>query len=193
MKEVTIRPARFKNRDDRDQARVLLARKAMWELLAAARSQVGQLRWINEGGLELEDFATCLDTGGLHPWLKEWKQKRGGAANRPTASARELHAQRLMCLATVALERAFSMTRAEARDIVARKAARVFERPPTAKAIEHWQQANQPPFSAADEQVLAAAINRSRVGEPGGRDRLVDYFIGIAHTVMTPGTLIGTD
>jgi hypothetical protein len=92
----------------------------------------------------------------------------------------------------VALERAFSLPRAQARDIVARKAARVYERPPTAKAIEHWQ-ANQPPLSGAAEQVLAAAIIRSRVGEPGGRDRLVDHFIGIAHTVMTPGTLIGTE
>jgi hypothetical protein len=192
VKEVTVRPARFKNRDDRDRARVLLARKAMWELLAAARSQVGPLVWINEGGLELEDFATCLDTGALHPWLEEWKQKRGGAANRPMASPRELHAQRLICLATVALERAFSLTRAEARDIVARKAARVFDKPPTAKAIEHWQ-ANQPALSAADEQVLARAINSSRVGEPGGRDRLADYFIGIAHMVMTPGTVIGTE
>jgi hypothetical protein len=189
MKEVTIGPPKFKNRDDRDQERVRLARKVMWELLAAARSRVGLLRWVNEGGLELEDLAKCLDTGGLHPWLKEWKQKRAGAANRPTPSARERQAQRLIVLATLALERAFSMRRAEARDIVARKAAGVFERSLTAKVIEHWQ-ASRRPLSAGDEHALAAAINRSRVGEPGGVDRVVDYFIAIAHGVLTPGTLI---
>jgi hypothetical protein len=186
---ITIEPPKFKNRDDRDRTRVILARHAMWELLAAAKKQMGVLRWINEGWLELEEFATCLDTGGLHPWLKEWKQKRSGAANRPTSSERELYAQHLICLATVALERAFSLTRAQARDIVARKAARLFARPPSVKAIEHWQ-ANQPPLSAVNEQVLVAAIDGSRVGEPGGHDRLVDHFIAAAHAFITPGTLI---
>jgi hypothetical protein len=192
MKEVTVRPAIFKNREDRDQARALLARKLLWQLIASAKSHMGAVRWHNEGGVELEEFAICLDAGRLHPLLTQWRQKRGGAANRSPFSAREQHAQRFIYLATVALERVHSLTRAEAREIVAKKVARLFDHPPSAKAIEHWQ-ANQPPLSPADWQVIAAAIHRSRVDQPGGRERLVDYFVGLAHAVMTPGTLIGTE
>jgi hypothetical protein len=142
--------------------------------------------------LELEEFAICLDAGLLHPLLVQWRQKRGGAANKSPFTARELHAQRFICLATTALERVHSLTRTEAREIVAKKAARLFDHPPSRKAIEHWQN-NQLPLSPADWQMIAAAINRSRVDEPGGRERLVDYFVGLAHTALTPGTLIGTE
>jgi hypothetical protein len=118
-----VLPARFRNREDRDRARALLARKMLWELLAAARSQLGPLRWINEGGLEAEEFLEC-------------------------------------------------------------------ERPPSTKTIEHWQD-RQPLRSPSDEQTLANGIHASRIDEPGGRARLIDYFIGIAHAALTPGTLVG--
>ena len=174
-----------------------MARKVLWELIDAAKSQVGPFRWLHEGGIELEELAMCLDSGALHPWLKEWKEKI--AANRPTASARELHAQWLMCLATKALERMYSppLTQARARELVAKKAARLFDNPPTAKAIEHWQDRHWPdrqaPLSGAEEQALANAIHRSRASEPGGQDRLIDFFIGIAHMVMTPGVRVEAD
>jgi hypothetical protein len=41
-KEVTIRPTVFKNREDRDRAQMLLARKALTEMLDAALRQWGQ-------------------------------------------------------------------------------------------------------------------------------------------------------
>jgi hypothetical protein len=192
MKEITIWPAKFKNREDRDQARALLARKVLWELLAAAESQVGPLRWISEGGLEAAEFLERLDAGRWHPLLKQWWERRKTANHRPAASARERHAQKLLYLATVALDRAISLGPGEARDIVARRAARLFEEPPTAKKIEHWQ-ANQPPLSTGDWQVLATAISGTRSSEPGGDERLADFFIGIAHAVMSPGTLISTE
>jgi hypothetical protein len=191
MKEVMVRPAKFRNREDRDQARALLARKVLWELLAAARSQVGPLRWLNEGGLEAEGFLEALDAGYPHPLLDAWRHKKR-TAGRPPASARERHAQRIMCLATVALERAISLGVGEAREIVAERAKRLFEPPPTAKKIEHWQEAQLTLLSAADEQVLARAISSSRIGEPGDRERLADYFVGIAHLALTPGTRVGT-
>jgi hypothetical protein len=192
VKQVTVRPPIFKNREDRDRARMLLARKCLWELIAAAKSQVDPLRWLKEGGVELEEVALCLDHGGMHPYLKEWKHKRAGAANRPSPTAREHNARSLMCLATVALDRVFSLGRGEAREIVAKAAAKLFDNPPTAKALEHWQD-NQPPLSPAAEQVLATAIAQSRVHEPGGQDRLANYFIGIAAMHMNPGLRIDAE
>jgi hypothetical protein len=97
-----------------------------------------------------------------------------------------------MVLAVVALERAISLGVGEAREIVAERAKRLFEEPPTAKMLEHWR-AEQPLLTVADEQVLARAISSSRIGEPGDRERLTDYFIGIAHYRATPGAVAGIE
>jgi hypothetical protein len=151
------------------------------------------VRAAKEGVIELWDFSIALDTGGMHPWLKDWQEKRAGAANRPPATARERHAQWYICLATVALDRVFSLGVGEARKLVAKKAARVFFDPvPTHRTIEHWQ-GRQPPLSPETEQVLAKAIAESRVNEPGGRDRLIDVFIGHAQIAMNPGLWIDTE
>jgi hypothetical protein len=193
MKEVKALVTKYKSREERDWARAQLARKVLGELLYAASSQVGPQRWINEGGLEAQEFLEALDEGRWHPLLKQWQQRRRTAPHRRAASARERQAQRFICLAVVALERMFSLGPGEAREEVAKKSARVFDRPPTAKMIEHWQD-EQPLRSAADEQFLAEIITRSRPHEPGGRERLLDNFIGLAHAVLTPGTtLIDTD
>ena len=95
-------------------------------------------------------------------------------------------AQQFICLGVMALERMFSLGPGEARKEIAKKAARVFDQPPTAKTIEHWQD-NQPLLSPDVERWLAKSISTSRVDEPGGRERLLDNFIGAAHAVMTPG------
>jgi hypothetical protein len=41
--------------------------------------------------------------------------------------------------------------------------------------------------------VLANAITKSRVNQPGGKDRLIDYFVGIALIHMNPGLRIDTE
>jgi hypothetical protein len=193
MKEVKALVVRYKNREERDWARAQLARKVLGDVLHAASSQVGPQRWINEGGLEAQEFLEALDAGRWHPLLKQWQERRSTAPHRRSASARERQAQRLIVLATAALERYFSLGVGEAREEVAKKAARVFEPPPTAKTIEHWQD-NQPVRSEAEERWLADTVSSSRVDEPGGRERLLDNFIGLAHAVMTPGTtLIDTE
>jgi len=190
MKEVKALVNRYRSREERDWARAQLARKVLGELLHAASSQVGPQRWINEGGLEAQEFLEALDEGRWHPLLRQWREKRRTAPHRPRASVRERQAQRLICLAVVALERMFSLGPGEAREEIAQKAARVFEPPPTAKMIEHWQD-NQPLLpSAAEEQWLVKTNSASRVDEPGGRDRLLDNFIGLEHAVLTPGTTL---
>jgi hypothetical protein len=185
--DVIVLPPKFANRSDRKRAQVLLARKVLWELIAAAKIQAGAIRWINEGGLELEEMAEALDTGAPHPLLKAWDEKKRAIGHRSPATAREKHAQRVLCLAAAALERVVSLSREEAREVVAKAAVRVFQPPPTAKAIEHWQ-ADQQLRSPADEVVLANAITAAG----GDRDRLLSYFIGIACAATVPGTLLGT-
>jgi hypothetical protein len=193
MKEVKAVVVKYKSREERDWARAQLARKVLGDLFAAASSQVGPQWWINEGGLEAHDFLEALDAGRWHPLLKEWQARRQRAPHRRGALARERLAQRLICFAVAALETYFSMGVGEAQEEMAKKAARVFDQPPTKKTIEHWQ-ANQPPRSEAEERWLAKTVSGSRLDEPGGRERLLDNFIGLAHAVMTPGTtLIDTE
>jgi hypothetical protein len=193
MKEVKALIVRYKSREERDWARAQLARKVLGELLHAASSQVGPQRWINEGGLEAQEFLECLDNGRWHPLLKEWKRKGKTAPHRRAASARERLAQRLICFGVAALERYFSLGVGEAREEVAKKAARLFEQSPTAKTIEHWQD-SQPVRSEVEERWLADTVSSCRLDKPGGRERLIDNFIGLAHAVLTPGTtLIDTE
>jgi hypothetical protein len=192
MKEVKALVTRYKSREERDWARAQLARKVLWDMLNAAQRQVGPQRWINEGGLEAQEFLEALDAGCGHPLLDAWRHKKR-TTGRPPATARERLAQQLICLGVVALERYFSLGAGEAREEVAKKAARVFEQPPSAKTIEHWQD-NQPLLSPATEQWLAKTVTSSRIDEPGGRERLLANFIGLAHAVLTPGTaLIDSD
>ena len=63
-------------RKDIEKARALLARKFLWELLAAAKQQVDVATWCKEGGLEAEDFLDAIDSGRPHPLLRSWKNAR---------------------------------------------------------------------------------------------------------------------
>jgi hypothetical protein len=188
-KEVTIRPATFRNTKDRDKARTLQARALLAELIVAEIDRVGRLRWAAKGGLELEEIYNCLEFGGVHPLLKEWTGKRSGFTNRPPTSPRELHSQWLVCMATIALVRAYNLTQAEAREVVAKKAARMFDRAPTAKAIEHWEARRSKKLHPDEEQMLATAVHNNKI-QGGKRDDLAEYFIGIANAIMAPAMLI---
>ena len=126
-------------------------------------------------------------TGRWHPLLKRWKERKATvAANRQTPTTRELLARRLVVLAVIALERTESFdTKDEAREAVAKAAARLFENPPSAETIHHWHRALEPPVGPKDEKVLAEGIARAK-----DREALIIHFVGLAHMVMTPAPFL---
>jgi hypothetical protein len=67
-------------REDIHEARALLARKFLWELLAAAKQQVDVATWCKEGGLEAEDLLDAIDSGRPHPWLRSWEERKATEA-----------------------------------------------------------------------------------------------------------------
>ena len=103
-------------RKDIEKARALLARKFLWELLAAAKQQVDVATWCKEGGLEAEDLLDAFDSGRPHPLLRSWQERKATvAANRPTPSPRELHARHWAVLLCAALERRAGLDKQQAR------------------------------------------------------------------------------
>jgi hypothetical protein len=107
-------------REDIQEARALLARKFLWELLAAAEQQVDVATWCKEGGLEAEDLLDAIDSGRPHPLLRSWEERKATvAANRPAPSRRELRARHLAVLLCAALERA-GLGKRQARQQVSR-------------------------------------------------------------------------
>jgi hypothetical protein len=180
MKEITIRPNKFSKQPHRDRGREVAASHFIRQLLAQAKTQIDVVNWINLGGLDAEEFMECLDTGRPHPLLKKWRNLKA-TGGRPGPTSRELHARRAIVLAVIALERAVSITNVEARKTVAKAAAAVFDKPPSHEVIGNWHDA-QPPLTPGDQQVLANAIARAKDDSKA----LIDYFIGLAHGIMTP-------
>ena len=146
-------------REDIQEARALLARKCLWESLAAAKTQVDDATWCKEGGLEAEDLLDAIDSGRPHPLLRSWEERKATvAANRPAPSRRELHARRLSVLLCTALERA-GLDKQQARKQVSRLLASqpgLFSHPPSDHALERWQRA-ETALTPADECVIANA------------------------------------
>jgi hypothetical protein len=191
MKKITIRPdIKLTKRPERDKARELAAASFLWNLVVHAKTQLDFVTWINEGGLDAEEFMECLDTGHWHPLLRRWDTLKGtSSANRPPPTARELYARRLIVLATIVLERVVSLDKQEARERVAKAVAEVFDNPPSAETIRRWQRELKPPINAADERVLATAITHAQ----GDSTALVIYFRGLAHTVMSPAPITNVE
>jgi hypothetical protein len=169
-------------REDIQEARALLARKCLWELLAAAKAQVDVATWCKEGGLEAEDLLDAIDSGRPHPLLRSWEERKATvAANRPRPSLRELHARRLVVLLCVALERA-GLGKRQARQQVSRLLASqrgLFSRPPSDHTLEHWQRAETAP-TPEDEQTIANAMAK------GGPREIKAYFVGLIHLALNP-------
>jgi hypothetical protein len=169
-------------REDIQEARALLARKFLWELLAAAKQQVDVATWCKEGGLEAEDLLDAIDSGRPHPWLRSWEERKATvAANRPAPSRRELHARRLVVLLCIALERA-GLDKQQARKQVSRLLASqpgLFSHPPSDHALEHWQRAG-PALMPEDETVIANAMAK------GGPRQIKAYFVGLLHFALNP-------
>ena len=169
-------------RKDIEKARALLARKFLWELLAAAKQQVDVATWCKEGGLEAEDLLDAIDSGRPHPLLRSWEERKATvAANRPAPSRRELHARHLAVLLCAALERA-GLGKRQARQQVSRLLASqsgLFAQPPSDHALERWQRAG-PALTPEDECVIANAMAK------GGPREIKAYFVGLLHFALNP-------
>jgi hypothetical protein len=168
--------------EDIQEARALLARKFLWELLAAAKQRVDVATWCKEGGLEAEDLLDAIDSGRPHPWLRSWEERKATeAANRPAPSRRELHARRLVVLLCIALERA-GLDKQQARKQVSWLLASqpgLFSHPPSDHALEHWQRA-ETALTPEDECVIANAMAK------GGPREIKAYFVGLLHFALNP-------
>ena len=169
-------------RKDIEKAHALLARKCLWELLAAAKLQVDVARWCKEGGLEAEDLLDAIDIGRPHPLLRSWEERKATvAANRPAPSQRELHARRLVVLLCIALERA-GLGKRKARQQVSRLLAPqsgLFAQPPSDHALERWQRAG-PALTPEDQCVIANAMAK------GGPPEIKAYFVRLLHFALNP-------
>jgi hypothetical protein len=166
-------------REDIHEARALLARKCLWELVAAAKQQVDVATWCKEGGLEAEDLLDAIERGRPHPLLRLWEERK--AANRPAPSRRELHARRLVVLLCIALARA-GLGKRQARQQVSRLLASqsgLFSQPPSDYALERWQRAG-PALTPGDECAIANAM------ATGGPREIKAYFVGLLHFALNP-------
>jgi len=165
------------NRDEEDKARELLARAAFWMLLDAAKKRTDIVQWRNAGGFEMEAVLLALDTGGQHPYLREWEARKAAAANRPAPGLRERGARRLAVLCRFALERA-GAGKGQARRQIAKALERTGRRTglPAASAdtIERWERAESE-LTPEDKQVIDNALRCC------GRDHeaLTTHFLGL--------------
>lgn len=160
-----------------DDARATKAMSCLYHLMTIARNQIDIGTWIRKGGLDLEDLHDALSTGGSHPVLKRWKQRR--TANRPPPDARDQHTRRLIYYLLIALCRA-GLTKTAARAMVSKALAR--DMPTSEQTLEHWEREERPLTAAEDEHIVAAALDRC------GHDHelLVLHFVGLIQARRDP-------
>jgi hypothetical protein len=173
------------NKDRNTQeARTLLARKCLWELVAAARQQVDPVRWRLVGGIEAEDLLDALDSGRPHPVLRHWETQKSIYANRPAPSNRQLATRHFVVLMCEALERGPKFGKGMARSR-ASKALRKAGAPVSVDAIARWQRVDRAPFKPEDETAIANAL-------AGGRNaaEIIRYFVGLIHFYRDPVLLV---
>ena len=165
--------------EDRDEARRLVALAVLSESLIRAKAQTDLVDWRAKGGPEAEAFLHALDTGGSHPLLEKWRERRRtDAANRPAPDPLDLNARRLVVLLTETLHRA-GLTKRDARKRAVKSLHGVF--PTTIDKIRYWQ-SGYPPFTPDDERLIAAAINRF------GDDHrhIAGWFVGLISLAIDP-------
>jgi hypothetical protein len=185
---ILIIPGRTADKDHLERARGLRAAACFCEMLVAAKAQLGAVDWYALGLAEAEAALEAWQTGGQHGFFAIWEQRRGKMGrNRPAPSSTELHARRMAILFCIALERG-GLNRRAARKFAARELERanVFATAPSHRTIEHWQ-AEQPPLTPDEEQLLATAIACCGVHQP---HHLARYFVGLAHLVHNPAARV---
>jgi hypothetical protein len=187
MKTVTIIPGRF-DKDGTERARGLRAASCFWQMLAAAKEQVGGAEnWYGLGLAEAEAALEAWQNGTPHGFFLTWEERRATVgANRPAPLAHEREARRLVCLMCTALERT-GLNRRGARKFAAKELERagVFAGSPSHRTLEYWQA--DLTVTPSDELVLATAIATAGLGHP---ERLAKYFIGLAHLVFNPAAVV---
>jgi hypothetical protein len=182
--DILVIPGRIDDRDDLERARGLRAAACFWQMLAAAKTQLDAVDWYAFGLAEVEAALEAWQTGGHHGFFRIWQERKATVGgNRPAPPAHELRARRMVILFCIALERG-GLNRRAARKFAARELERagVFAAAPSHHTIEHWQR-EQPPLTAADEQMLATAIACCGISQP---HHLARYFVGLAHLVHNP-------
>jgi hypothetical protein len=185
---ILIIPGKIADKDDLERARGLRAASCLWQMLVAAKAQLGAVDWYALGLAEAEAVLEAWQTGGQHGFFDIWEQRRGEMGrNRPAPSSTELGARRMVILFCIALERG-GLNRRAARKFAARELehAGVFATVPSHRTIEYWQ-TEQPPLTPAEEQLLATAIACCGVGQP---HRIARYFVGLAHLVHNPAARV---
>jgi hypothetical protein len=163
--------------------------KLLWQLMKAARDQAGPIIWLNEGGLDAEEFLECLETGRWHPLLKRWHVMKGTtAANRPAPTSRDRAARRVVVLAVIGLQRVASMDDDEARRTVAAATTKLFENAPSHETIHHWERQRDPPTTTPAEEKLLAMVIANSNADPV---KVVARVLDLAHTILTSAPFSG--
>jgi hypothetical protein len=157
---ILVIPGRIDDRDDLERARGLRAAACFWQMLAAAKAQLGAVDWYALGLAEAEAALAAWESGGQHGFFRVWQERKaivGG--NRPPPSAHELRARRMVILFCVVLERG-GLNRRAARKFAARELERagVFA---AAVAPDHRALAGR--AAAARPRRRAAARHRHRL------------------------------
>jgi hypothetical protein len=182
-KGIVVRPPQL-TEDRRTRGRAIMTLKLLWQLMKAARDQAGPVIWLNEGGLDAEEFLECLETGRPHPLLRRWQVMKGTtAANRPAPTSRERAARRIVVLAVIGLQRVASMTGKEARLTVAAAMPKLFEEPPSDETIHYWERQRDPPTTTPAEETFLAMVIANSNADPA---KVVERVLDLAHTILTP-------
>jgi hypothetical protein len=168
-----------------NEARKLLALKALFEMIVETRSRADVVARRERGGIELEDFADALEKGLPHPLLEHWQEQKA-ANNRPGPGLNNKALRRYVVLMCETLQRT-GLGKLKARRI-ASQALEKIGAAVSADAIERWQRdiAENAPLGGADEKVIASAASRST-------EDIVRYFIGLCHFRSDPVLVLKTD
>jgi hypothetical protein len=174
------------DKDDSEMTRAKIVEQFLWWVVIGLKKHTDAATWLNMGGPQVEAFIEALSTGGTHPFLRTWEERKA-MAGRPPPPEHELRARRLVVLMCMALERA-GLNKRAARRFAAKELAHsgVFANAPSHKTIEHWQE-RQPPLTPADEQLVATGIACCGLKE---HRRLAIYFIGLAHFAHNPTAVV---
>jgi hypothetical protein len=88
MTDILVIPGKIADKDDLERARGLRAAACLWQMLAAAKAQLGAVDWYALGLAEAEAALEAWQTGRQHGFFDIWEQRRGAMGrNRPAPSA----------------------------------------------------------------------------------------------------------
>jgi hypothetical protein len=196
---ILVAPKRKLSAAEYEERRAERTEHTLWWLLSAAKTQMDLGVWGPFGLFEVHSLLEAIAIGASHPLIKIYKKrvrerrrrKRGVAfaAGRPLPTYAERLARRYMVLGRIALTEHGLEDKTLARERMVEAAAKeqVFNEPPTAEALKHWEQRLEPVLCPLDKNVIASAVARTtdRRGVTD-LDQLAFRFIGFARAVLHP-------